>query len=291
MSDVKALRILNKESLNPRLPPHIKRKQKPRGMPNAFPEMEEYVQFNNSKKWQEVKIKLEESNLKVHSEPLTVLDDICYACFLAEHDKFVEDKIREKYRKAIKNKVIEDQVRALKTLQKFVEKVPEIGNKAFDYALRELKKNGTDISISIGSGSSFLPQLFNQYSEELKKALNYLKSPKSLESGYRGYFGGLVFPSELPHGLDLKNRKNIKKQSLLFHLVFIFRHHTAGEEMPPGTGGYTMPDPDIGKPCYELVTDIAEVFLGKSNDLNEDAVTHSVTRLKKQNVRFYEPSW
>jgi len=282
------MNIVNKESLNIKPPSHIRVKENADwSTVDSFPEMEEYVLFLKSEKSQKVKIILGESNLQVHAEPSDVLSDIWYACFLAENGKFIEDKIREKYRKVITNKVIEDQVRAIKTLQKFIEKVPEIGNKAFGYSLQELKKNDLDIPIHTGPG--YLAQLLNQYSEELKKAHKYLTTSESLQPEHLGYFGGLIIPSKLPHALDLKKPTDIKKQSLLFHLVFICRHHTAGEELPPGTGGYTMPN--IGNPCYKLVTDIAEVILGKSNDLNEDAVTHSVIRLKEKNVRFLEPSW
>jgi hypothetical protein len=296
MSDIKPVYRVNKESLkgslDERLPNQINKTNHPSGMANDFPEVEEYVLFLNSKKSQKVKKKLEDSNLKVLVHPWNFLDDILHACFLAEHDKFVEDKLRQKYEKVVKNGDIDNQINALKTLQNFIEKVPEIGNKAFDYALEELEKNNIDISINNRSGSNYLPQLLDAYVKELEYAHTYLTSSKSSESGHRGYFGGLAFLSKLPHGLDKGTPQDVKKDSLLFHLVFICRNHTAGEDMPTGNGWHTMPK-NLGKPCYSLVKEIADIILheGRKDILTVHSVTKCVQRLVKQNAGFFEPSW
>jgi hypothetical protein len=296
MSDIKPVYRVNKETLYDS-PPQENRENREnknidKSTANVFAELDEYFQFLQSNKWKKVKILLEKSNLKIHFDPVDFLTDISFACFCAENDKFIEDKLRQKYEKVVKNGDIDTQINALKMLQNFVKEVPEIGNKAFDYALRELEKKNITISIKNESGSYYLPQLFNQYCKELEYARTYLTTYKSLESGYRGYFGGLVFPSKQPHGLDKRTPQNVKKDSLLFHLVFICRHHTGGKDLPSGTGWHTMPK-KLGKPCYPLVKEIADIILydGQKHILNNESVTKCVQRLVELKAGFFEPPW
>jgi len=86
-------------------------------------------------------------------------------------------------------------------------------------------------------------------------------------------FGGIAYQG------SFKKPEDIKKSSLLFHLVFLFRHYTAGKK---DLGRFYQLMPTFGSPCQKAVASIASQVLNV--DVTDKSVQQIIRRLQKNKV-------
>jgi len=202
------------------------------------------------------------------------------ACCYAYNDKFVENTVRKRYDNIIIDKEIESQIRAIRKLQKFHNKNSNVTLPAILNAFSDLKINKNDIP-TYGNFDHFL----DQYADGLQKWLDQVTGKQPPEEKTSWPYGGLLFFSDLPFGRSIKRQGDIKKQSLLFHLAYIFRHITSNnlETMKSPAG----PMPKFGKPRYTLSGEIAQKVLGKI--VTENSAQKIVKNLVEKGVWYFDP--
>lgn len=237
--------------------------------------------FIFSDKGKEIFKLLQKKRIRCQKEDTYKWLPVLWACWLAHSGQFEEHTVRKQYDEIIKDKEMESPIKAFNKHQKFHKKHPNITYSAVMSIFESSPlKNEHKLILSI------FDQILNQYPTELQAKLDEISQSDPLEEPEFWPYGGLFFPSDLPFGRSIIRKGEIKKQSLLFHLVFVFRHITSDNfEALESPGG---PMPKYGKPCYSLVAKISNMVLEK--DIGEDSVKKIVGRLENKTVMYFDPS-
>lgn len=205
---------------------------------------------------------------------------ILYACWLAESGEFVEHPLREIYDRKFKDVNIKYQIKAIKNLRRLLKKFPLSAYPAVTkiFESHPLKnKNSNKILV--------FDEMLTQCADELQNKITEISGRNPLKDPEIWPYGGLLFLSALPSGRSRARRGNLKRQSLLFHLVYAFRQITSNNLEALESPGGTMPA--VGKPCYSLVAEIAQIVL--EEDLDEDSVKKIVGRLVQKGAMYFDP--
>lgn len=227
--------------------------------------------------------------LQEHSEDKTLLYDVLDTCYDAA--TYSESKDPLLAQRVNDSEFLEDLPRlrtAITQIRQFLSKYPLRTSYAVAGGLLEWKdrRKGEVIFPAVRGERIDLHQLLEEllacFDSALEQGLHGAKRGGWL---HRVQLGALLYPDNTP--VDEKTfQPNIRLNSLLFHLVFLFRQATSPNPIRAMLGA---PMPPTGKPHYPLVTMLANAALpddcstsSLGSVLSEQQTRQRILRLQQQ---------
>jgi len=207
-------------------------------------------------------------------------------CFLAKTYHADKDPVkltRDKYDSNFL-KEMKSQIKKIEDLKKFCRNYFEETRGISDAAYLELNRillefNNNDQSVPTALRASLVEILLDCLCIGFKQPL---RGMKNFPHEHRRWKGALLYPEDKL--LDRKGKKieNPALNSLAFRLTALFRIISSGFQTP---WKFNIPMPDIGDPCFPLVTELVNVTL--DDNKGEDNIEKIIRRLKKNKVHIY----
>ena len=222
--------------------------------------------------------------LRSREEFLYLSGDVTFACFKATiyDSPMLKDKAKET-REEAKNVLeeIPDQLKAIKTLKRFISKYPFHSCNGFANAFKEINDE-TPLSKALDSESGkimaydFLLETLSLYEKGLDYEKEAIIQTNTEPLLFRRFSGYLLYPEPLN---KREQGANEAENSLLFELAFLFKNFTNLELKKNWRFKIEGLLPEHGDPCYKHIANLANAVFYEDEDPNNEKKEFTVSKV------------